>query len=200
MAHLFLLHGIFPNGVLNEAQYLFNPSAWSLSLEWQFYLIAPLVIGWMCGRGCLALVACIVVAFAAYQRGWFGQFYNPSLIFGAGPLLLLGIATRLTIARLPGFTTFPWAILIGSLSLIIVDRDFVPVVAWIAMISYIRTEVRWQALDGGVGQGGRRSLLLGLHSASAAHHPGLVDLRLASLLAAALVSVGYDTDQRRSAA
>ena len=45
LAHLTALHGLIPDRVLPFAPVAFLGPAWSLSLEWQFYLIAPL---WYC--------------------------------------------------------------------------------------------------------------------------------------------------------
>jgi peptidoglycan/LPS O-acetylase OafA/YrhL len=44
LAHLFMMHGAVPNDVLPHSEYAFNMPAWSISLEWQFYLVAPLFI------------------------------------------------------------------------------------------------------------------------------------------------------------
>jgi peptidoglycan/LPS O-acetylase OafA/YrhL len=44
-AHLTMTHGLFPNGVLPNAWVSFLGSAWSLSTEWQFYLVSLFVIG-----------------------------------------------------------------------------------------------------------------------------------------------------------
>jgi peptidoglycan/LPS O-acetylase OafA/YrhL len=40
-----LLQGIVPNDFLNHAASAFLAPAWSLSLEWQFYLLAPIILG-----------------------------------------------------------------------------------------------------------------------------------------------------------
>jgi peptidoglycan/LPS O-acetylase OafA/YrhL len=44
-AHLTMTHGLFPNAVLKDVWVSFLGSAWSLSTEWQFYLLALGVIG-----------------------------------------------------------------------------------------------------------------------------------------------------------
>ncbi len=41
--HLTMLHGMIPDGVLPDAWVSFLGAAWSLSTEWQFYLVALLV-------------------------------------------------------------------------------------------------------------------------------------------------------------
>lgn len=43
LAHLFVLHGVIPDQLLFAAGHSFLAPAWSLSLEWQFYLLAPLL-------------------------------------------------------------------------------------------------------------------------------------------------------------
>jgi peptidoglycan/LPS O-acetylase OafA/YrhL len=42
--HTFLLHGLVPDSILSSSSYAFMGQAWSLSLEWQYYLIAGLLM------------------------------------------------------------------------------------------------------------------------------------------------------------
>ena len=45
LAHLTMTHGLFPHAVLPDVWVSFLGAAWSLSTEWQFYLLALLVVG-----------------------------------------------------------------------------------------------------------------------------------------------------------
>lgn len=47
LAHLLVLHGVIPDQVLFAVGHSFVAPAWSLSLEWQFYLLAPLLFFFM---------------------------------------------------------------------------------------------------------------------------------------------------------
>jgi peptidoglycan/LPS O-acetylase OafA/YrhL len=49
--HLPMMHGVVPDAVLPYAPSAFLGPAWSISLEWQFYLLAPLVFAMAATRG-----------------------------------------------------------------------------------------------------------------------------------------------------
>ena len=49
LSHLAMLQGAVPELLLPHSSIAFLPPAWSISLEWQFYLVAPLV-AWLIAR------------------------------------------------------------------------------------------------------------------------------------------------------
>jgi peptidoglycan/LPS O-acetylase OafA/YrhL len=51
VAHLTMLHGIIPSQWLPTSQIAFLVPAWSISLEFQLYLVAPLLIWWLSRSG-----------------------------------------------------------------------------------------------------------------------------------------------------
>ena len=70
--HFLFLHGIFPA----HAGGIFGP-AWSLSLEVQFYLIAPWIMAWQRWRPITLLVACAVINLIANRL--FGTYGSDGL-------------------------------------------------------------------------------------------------------------------------
>ncbi|REG98262.1 acyltransferase family protein [Flavobacterium aquicola] len=47
LLHLTMLHGIVPNSLITDSPGAFLGPAWSISLEWQFYIIAPFVYAFL---------------------------------------------------------------------------------------------------------------------------------------------------------
>ena len=166
LLHLSLFQGLVPEELLPGAQHGFVPPAWSLSLEWQFYLIAPLFVA--IARIRPALTAAVVgLLWLAYELGAFGHFSNPSLIAGVGWYFLAGIFSRLHFDRLPSFRRFPLAGLLALAPLALVAPELVPVIAWLALLAYLRSECEWAPLDGRIARWfGARS-----YAVYILHHP-----------------------------
>jgi len=70
-SHLTMTHGLFPDGVAPHAWVSFLGAAWSLSSEWQFYLLAALIAE-RASRGGNALLrlAWLLLALAALSLVW----------------------------------------------------------------------------------------------------------------------------------
>lgn len=75
-----MLQGVPADSVLPSAGFGFNPVAWSLSLEWQFYLVAPLLfLLWRMPKFGPALLGLAIVALFA-AGGFAGPHLYPSFL------------------------------------------------------------------------------------------------------------------------
>ena len=88
IGHLTMLHGAIPEHLLPRTAFTLVGQAWSISVEWQFYLIAPFLFAWFSTIERLkSLVAVTAVAGASYVYGHFttnGFAGNNCLLFGLG--------------------------------------------------------------------------------------------------------------------
>jgi peptidoglycan/LPS O-acetylase OafA/YrhL len=90
LSHLLMLHGAIPNSVLMYSEYAFNMPAWSISLEWQFYIIAPLIIWILIERQEYLILLAVFVATAEFVLKKIGSgTFQP----GALPLCAIYFAT-----------------------------------------------------------------------------------------------------------
>jgi peptidoglycan/LPS O-acetylase OafA/YrhL len=95
LLHLTMLHGVIPNSVLNVSQWALLPPAWSASLEWQFYLVAPAaVLLFRRKAGAILLTLLAGAGLWSYASGRLGTFDSPSILPAAAEFFLVGIASR----------------------------------------------------------------------------------------------------------
>lgn len=140
LAHLTMLHGAISSNILFESQYMFLAPAWSLSLEWQFYVVAPIiVVSALHARWRWALIMVTIVLYAMYRRGILGSFILPSFLPGAAPFFAVGIITRLAAGcgrrTLIACVCAIFAVLVGS------GRSGVaPVAVWITFMASLKVE------------------------------------------------------------
>ena len=91
LSHLTLLNGIIPVKALAGATGTLLTPAWSISLEWQYYILAPLIA--ILVRSELSLLLLIAISYigAKYSSYW----ANPHLAFLPAqlPLFLIGIGS-----------------------------------------------------------------------------------------------------------
>jgi peptidoglycan/LPS O-acetylase OafA/YrhL len=141
LAHLFLIQGAISNRILDQSQYMFLGTAWSLSLEWQFYLVAPLILFLVRGFwGAVVLSLITVAGYYAYNKGWLGDFEAMSFLPGAALYFAAGIATRLVVPKLPRLGAYPIAAVIIGLGFIKITHLLVPFIIWAVF-------VLWMVLD-----------------------------------------------------
>ncbi len=104
IAHATMMHGAVSDNVLPYSSAAFNSPAWSISLEWQFYIVAPLIVA-LCKRerGALILSGAALIAWLCFHRGWLGSFAEPSLLPASAGYFAIGIASRLAYPKVATF-------------------------------------------------------------------------------------------------
>lgn len=146
-AHITLLHGAVPDQILPGAEYMFLPAAWSISLEWQFYLIAPIWL-WLFRKSPLAAISMGFIGVVIYNHYLASGFFNPSFLPGSALGFLIGMSTRIYISKIPRFTSYPWVLVLGSCGLLFMSLECLPLVLWVALVAYFQQEQTWATLDG----------------------------------------------------
>ena len=143
--HLLMLHGVVPEVLVKDAPGAFLVPAWSVSLEWQFYLVAPLAYAWAVSArpyrrlGLYAL--CLVLVLAA-------RYVYPTVSYGAAlpfhvKFFFLGAASYFLYQRQAAHqlsdTAFPVACCL-ALSLFGLSGSawsLIPVVLWMAFLGLL---------------------------------------------------------------
>ena len=138
LAHMFLLQGIIPDDTLYYSQMMFLETAWSLSLEWQFYLVAPLLIACLrSSRAYLstASVLFLVLLYTLDSKHVFGNFALPSFLPGIAIYFAIGILTRLYYDKSRRTAAYALNLCVMSIACVSLTRfELQPVVIWFGFI------------------------------------------------------------------
>jgi len=135
-AHVFLVQGLIPQGALPYAYVTLLGPAWSLSTEWQFYVLIGLVAPRRLGRFALCLLAVGVVYHLLHLPPWW-QF-SRAFLPDAAPFFALGLASAVAL-RGGGWMTFV-VCLITACALNGAEKALVPLAWGLAMLAQ---KARW---------------------------------------------------------
>ncbi len=98
IAYATMMHGAIPNEWLPRAAVLFFSTPWSISTEWQFYLVAPALVWIFATKRYLGVALVAVLAFATFNPSYtiFGEkftFLRGSFLLSSLVYFLVGIAS-----------------------------------------------------------------------------------------------------------
>jgi peptidoglycan/LPS O-acetylase OafA/YrhL len=152
VSHLFLFQGLIPNSAVPFAETSFLGPAWSLSLEWQFYLLAPLLIALLrnpnLGAATLAVLAVLALL---YRLGLFGEYSFPSVLPAAIPWFLFGVGARLLFGRLMLLFAQPAAAALFALLCAIAFPSILAIAIWAIFLAMLSVERPAAAHDAALG-------------------------------------------------
>jgi peptidoglycan/LPS O-acetylase OafA/YrhL len=144
LLHLLLLQGVVPDSVLPFSGTAVLGPAWSLTLEWQFYLVAPALIWALASkRWRLLTVVVVTAALALFHLDAFGHFMLPNFLPGAAYIFMIGIACRLGF-RQAQQVALPPEVALGCLVVGAIFPDVLWLSVWFALYVFLLNGERWR--------------------------------------------------------
>ena len=137
-AHATLLHGLVPDTLLRDTNFSILSQGWSISLEWQFYLLAPLIFLLISRRRYLGigLLATIIAVLGAIHYPSIGFLPNQFAYFALGIASFYLYRSCDWLARIPP-RTHDLLLPIVGLSLYALLRQPLPVLVWVLVFDAV---------------------------------------------------------------
>jgi peptidoglycan/LPS O-acetylase OafA/YrhL len=132
VAHLTMTHGLFPDGVLKDVWVSYLGSAWSLSTEWQFYILALLAVSWN-RQLCWVLLGLAVAGVAWRLTVPDGWLFSRAFLPNKAHFFALGVASVPIVRGESGALARYGLVLAASLILCATQGDIgkmLPPVVW----------------------------------------------------------------------
>lgn len=138
ISHVFMLHGIIPQSIIPSGSEAFLVPAWSISLEWQFYLLAP-VMFFLIRKKSAAFFVIIMICFLL--RPIIPGSKHGAFLLEHIDLFFYGIITFLIYEKVPrkGYLTELQllALLLFSMYLVTINGAMSPVAGWLVFVSVL---------------------------------------------------------------
>jgi peptidoglycan/LPS O-acetylase OafA/YrhL len=136
-----MLHGVVPNSILPHAAIALLVPAWSLSLEFQYYLVAPLFdfINRRFGAaGWFLLIAGCIAANRAYNQTVGVQYDHASILFAKLPLFFVGMTSYWIYCEVSKkHERVPSALLLAGSPLLGYLTHSIPLAIWLSVFALI---------------------------------------------------------------
>jgi peptidoglycan/LPS O-acetylase OafA/YrhL len=173
LLHLSLLHGMVPDTWLPFSASAFLAPAWSLSLEWQFYLVAPFVVAGLARPGFtrIATVLLLLMAWVIFKKALPLHWEFPSVLPVSIHFFMLGILSRVFLTALSKLAQ--WVLPVGFLLALIAPNSVgVELALWCIFLAAACFQLRTLQGEDGSNPGGLRKFLRFVTSNSIARRLG----------------------------
>ena len=132
-AHVLLLHGLVPIHLLEGVSVTFLMPAWSIGLEEQFYLVAPLLL-WLLRRSWGLITVLLIAVAGQLLQSWWSNPVNASLPFWL-PYFLVGIGSSYVAAWVgkneEGMSSWGGTVVFSALvAAVFLAREPLPFLIW----------------------------------------------------------------------